>query len=57
MSSIHPARHLLRAKDLADGRYFEPLSVAALAAAAGLSPAQSKPLSNGVLVLRYAPAA
>lgn len=39
MSSIHPARHLLRAKDLADGRYFEPLNVAALAAAAGLSPA------------------
>ena len=39
MSGIHPARHLLRAKDLADGRYFEPLSVAALAAAAGLSPA------------------
>ena len=39
MPSTHPARHLLRAKDLADGRYFEPLSVAALAAAAGLSPA------------------
>ncbi len=39
MPSAHPARHLLRAKDLADGRYFEPLSVAALAAAAGLSPA------------------
>jgi len=39
MSSIHPARHLLRARDLADGRYFEPLSVAALATAAGLSPA------------------
>jgi AraC-like DNA-binding protein len=39
MSSIHPARHLLRAKDFADGRYFEPLSVAAMAAAAGLSPA------------------
>jgi AraC-like DNA-binding protein len=38
MSNIHPARHLLRAKDLADGRYFEPLSVAALATAAGLSP-------------------
>jgi AraC-like DNA-binding protein len=36
----HPiARHLLRAKDLADARYFEPLSVADLAAAAGLSPA------------------
>jgi AraC-like DNA-binding protein len=39
MPSTHPARHLLRAKDLADGRYFEPLNVAALAAAAGLSPA------------------
>jgi AraC-like DNA-binding protein len=33
------ARHLLRAKDLADARYFEPLAVADLAAAAGLSPA------------------
>jgi len=32
-----PARHLLRAKDLADGRYFEPLSVDDMAAAAGLS--------------------
>lgn len=35
--SPHPTRHLLRAKDLADGRYFEPLDVAALARAAGLS--------------------
>ncbi|MBL7500795.1 helix-turn-helix transcriptional regulator [Frankia sp. CNm7] len=33
------SRHLLRAKDLADGRYFEPLTVAELARAAGLSPA------------------
>lgn len=33
------ARHLLRAKDLADARYFESLSVADLAAAAGLSKA------------------
>ena len=33
------ARHLLRAKDLADARYFEPLSVDDLARAAGLSPA------------------
>jgi AraC-like DNA-binding protein len=33
----HPARHLLRAKDLIDGRYFEPLDVASLARAAGLS--------------------
>ncbi len=32
-------RHLLRAKDLADSRYFEPLAVADLAGAAGLSPA------------------
>ena len=32
-----PARHLLRAKDLADARYFEPLTVDDLAAAAGLS--------------------
>ena len=31
------ARHLLRAKDLADGRYFEPLGVDDLARAAGLS--------------------
>lgn len=30
-------RHLLRAKDLADGRYFEPLGVDDLARAAGLS--------------------
>jgi AraC-like DNA-binding protein len=39
MLSVPPARHLLRAKDLADARYFEPLGVADLAAAAGLSPA------------------
>ncbi len=31
------ARHLLRAKDLADARYFDPLDVDVLAAAAGLS--------------------
>jgi AraC-like DNA-binding protein len=31
------ARHLLRARDLADARYFEPLSVDDLARAAGLS--------------------
>jgi AraC-like DNA-binding protein len=33
----HPARHLLRAKDLIDGRYFEPLDVTSLARTAGLS--------------------
>jgi len=36
---VAPARHLLRAKDLADARYFEPLDVATLAGAARLSPA------------------
>jgi AraC-like DNA-binding protein len=34
-----PERHLLRARDLADRHYGEPLTVADLAAAAGLSPA------------------
>jgi AraC-like DNA-binding protein len=32
-----PARHLLRAKDLADARYSEPLTVDDMAEAAGLS--------------------
>ncbi|SQD99728.1 Transcriptional regulator, AraC family (modular protein) [Parafrankia sp. Ea1.12] len=36
---VPPARHLLRAKDLADARYCEPLTVADLARAASLSPA------------------
>jgi AraC-like DNA-binding protein len=34
---VPPVRHLLRAKDLADGRYFQPMTVADLARAAGLS--------------------
>jgi AraC-like DNA-binding protein len=37
MAFVPPARHLLRAKDLADARYFEPLGVDDLAGAAGLS--------------------
>src|ERR687884_508714 len=37
MAFVPPARHLLRAKDLADARYAEPLSVDDLARAAGLS--------------------
>src|SRR6516162_5351468 len=37
MLVVPPTRHLLRAKDLADGRYREPLGVADLARAAGLS--------------------
>jgi AraC-like DNA-binding protein len=36
---VPPARHLLRARDLADARYREPLDVPALARAAHLSPA------------------
>ncbi len=35
----HPTRHLLRARDLVDRRYAEPLSVADLAREAGWSPA------------------
>jgi AraC-like DNA-binding protein len=37
MAFVPPARHLLRAKDLADARYAEPLTVDDLAAVAGLS--------------------
>ncbi|HZO60525.1 MAG TPA: helix-turn-helix transcriptional regulator [Solirubrobacterales bacterium] len=37
MAFVPPARHLLRAKDLADARYFDPLDVDDLARAAGLS--------------------
>jgi AraC-like DNA-binding protein len=37
MAYVPTARHLLRAKDLADARYFEPLGVDRLAQAAGLS--------------------
>ncbi len=39
VTAVHPARHLLRAKDLVDTRYREPLDVAALARAAHVSPA------------------
>jgi AraC-like DNA-binding protein len=39
MVDVHPARHLLRAKDLADARYREPLTVADMARAANLSTA------------------
>jgi AraC-like DNA-binding protein len=39
LAVVHPARHLLRAKDLADARYREPLDVRTLARAARLSPA------------------
>jgi AraC-like DNA-binding protein len=37
MAFVPPARHLLRAKDLADARYFEPLDVDDMARVAGLS--------------------
>jgi AraC-like DNA-binding protein len=39
MAFAPPARHLLRAKDLADARYFDALAVSDLARAAGLSQA------------------
>jgi len=39
VTPVPPARHLLRAKDLVDARYREPLDVPALARAAHLSPA------------------
>ncbi len=39
MTPVPPARHLLRAKDLVDARYREPLDVEALARAARFSPA------------------
>lgn len=37
MAAAHPDRHLLRAKDLIDARYADPLDTAALAAAAHCS--------------------
>lgn len=37
MSAVPPARHLLRARDLADLRYAEPIGIDDMAAAAGLS--------------------
>jgi AraC-like DNA-binding protein len=39
MAFVPPARHLLRAKDLADSRYFERVDVEEMARAAGLSKA------------------
>ena len=39
MAPVPPVRHLVKAKDLADARYFEPLTVRELAHAAALSPA------------------
>ena len=39
MNAVPAARHLLRAKDLVDARYDQPLDVRALARAAHLSPA------------------
>jgi AraC-like DNA-binding protein len=39
MKPVPPARHLLRAKDLVDARYWDPLDVPALARAAHLSQA------------------
>jgi AraC-like DNA-binding protein len=39
MTPVHPTRHLLRARELIEARYRDPLDVATLAQAARLSPA------------------
>jgi AraC-like DNA-binding protein len=39
VTRVHPIRHLVRARDLMDARYREPLNVRVLARAAHLSPA------------------
>jgi AraC-like DNA-binding protein len=39
LAHVHPIRHLLRAKDLMDARYREPLDVPSLARTSHLSPA------------------
>ena len=39
MAAVPPARHLLRARDLADLHYADPIKVVDMAKAAGLSPA------------------
>jgi AraC-like DNA-binding protein len=39
VTPVHPARHLLRSRDLIEARYREPLDVPAIAQAAHLSPA------------------
>jgi AraC-like DNA-binding protein len=39
MTPVHPTRHLLRARDLIEARYRDPLDVRTLARAARLSPA------------------
>jgi AraC-like DNA-binding protein len=39
MTPVHPTRHLLRARDLIEARYRDPLDVGMLADAARLSPA------------------
>ncbi|MGL5824332.1 MAG: hypothetical protein ACRCYU_05775 [Nocardioides sp.] len=48
MSQLPPSRHLLRAKDLADARYAQPVSVPDMAAVARLSPAHFSGSSQGV---------
>ena len=47
MAFVPPARHLLRAKDLADARYFEPLDVDDLAARRRASRAPTSAASSG----------
>jgi transcriptional regulator GlxA family with amidase domain len=52
MAFVPPARHLLRARDLADARYFEPLGVEEMAGAAGLSRAHFGESPHAYLLTR-----
>ena len=56
MTQVQAARHLMRAKDLADARYAEPTTVDDLAAAAGLSRAHFSrdPSGNSVRLTQLA---
>jgi hypothetical protein len=57
LAFVPPARHLLRATDLADARYFEPLGVDDLAGAAGLSRARAAGQPDVGIVLMAIPGA
>jgi len=47
MYLVPPERHLLRARDLVDARYADPLGVDDLARTAGLSRARTSAASSG----------
>jgi hypothetical protein len=49
VTPVPPERHLLRAKDIVDARFREPLDVPALARAAAMPDAQLEALVAGVM--------